>query len=180
MRTFVAAEISDARVLSKITKIQSELNVKAKRVSKQNMHFTLLFLGEISDSVSEQIQEKLSTIKFSPIPINFRGLGIFPNAKFPRVIWIGIDGEAAKSLTNLASTVEQKLVPLGFKSDKLFRPHVTIFRIKSRTDDISKELEKFKDYEIGNDIISEIKFKKSVLTPDGPVYSDLHVVKAIK
>jgi len=64
MRTFVAAEISDARVLSKITKIQSELNVKAKRVSKQNMHFTLLFLGEISDSVSEQIQEKLSTIEF--------------------------------------------------------------------------------------------------------------------
>lgn len=180
MRTFVAAEISNESVLNTITKIQSELDIDARPVSKQNMHFTLLFLGEISEDVSKKVQEALTTVEFSPIPINFTGVGVFPNAKFPRVLWVGINEDAAASLSELAKKVEAALAPLGFTSDKPFSPHVTIFRVKRRAGNISKELEKFKDYKIGDDTISEIKFKKSTLTPDGPIYSDLQVVIAKK
>ena len=178
MRTFVAAEISDEKVLNSIAKLQSEIKIKAKPVSKQNMHFTLLFLGEISDEMAKKVMESLSTVSFSPIEVNLAEVGAFPNARFPRVVWIGVDQEAAKSLSELAKQVEEKLSPLGFRSDKSFKPHLTIFRIKERQNDISDELRRFKTASVGIQVISELKFKKSILTPEGPIYSDLQVVKA--
>jgi 2'-5' RNA ligase len=106
------------------------------------------------------------------------GVGAFPNPRSPRVVWIGVDDVAATSLIKLAVQVEEKLSPLGFRSDKPFKPHLTIFRIKNRINDISQELNQFKTIEIGRSVISELKFKKSILTPTGPIYSDLQVVKA--
>ncbi|NHI02799.1 hypothetical protein DYY67_1875 [Candidatus Nitrosotalea sp. TS] len=93
------------------------------------------------------------------------------------MIWIGVDDAASKQLVELAAQVEKKLVPLGFKSDKSFKPHLTIFRVKNK-DDISKEIEKHRQVDLGKDVICELKFKKSILTSNGPIYSDLQVIKA--
>jgi len=65
-------------------------------------------------------------------------------------------------------------------SDKKFKPHVTIFRIKNKIEGISNKLEKFSAYSFGKQMISEIKFKKSELAPEGPIYTDLLVVKGKK
>lgn len=178
MRTFVAVEISKESTLSAIAKLQSELKIKAKPVSKENMHFTLLFLGEISDDMAPKIMESLNSVSFNPIEMKLIGVGAFPNTRSPRVVWLGVDKDAAKNLVELAAQVEEKLRPLGYRSDKPFNPHLTIFRIKDRVDDISHELGKFRSAEIGHETISELKFKKSILTPTGPIYSDLQVVKA--
>jgi 2'-5' RNA ligase len=178
MRTFVAVEISNESTLNAIAKLQSDLKIKAKPVSKENMHFTLLFLGEIPEDMAQKVMESLSTVSFNPIEMKLIDVGAFPDPKFPRVVWIGVDKDAAKGLVDLAVQVEEKLCPLGFKSDKPFKPHLTIFRIKNSSDDISQELNKFRLVEIGHETISELKFKKSILTPTGPIYSDLQVVKA--
>lgn len=178
MRTFVAAEISNENVLNSIVKLQSDLKINAKPVSKENMHFTLLFLGEISEDTAQKVMESLSTISFDPIEVSLVEVGAFPSTRSPRVVWIGVDKQAAKSLVELANQVEEKLGPLGFRSDKPFKPHLTIFRIKNRTCDISEELSKFKATKIGHETISQLKFKKSILTPTGPIYSDLQVIKA--
>lgn len=178
MRTFVAVEISSESTLNAIAKLQSELKIEVKPVSKENMHFTLLFLGETSDDMAPKIMELLSSVSFSPIEMNLVDVGAFPNPRSPRVVWIGVDKNAAKNLVELALLVEEKLRPLGFRSDRPFKPHLTIFRIKNRINDISQELNKFRALEIGHETISELKFKKSILTPTGPIYSDLQVVKA--
>ncbi len=178
MRTFVAVEIQNDEVLNSIAKLQSDLKINARPVSKEKMHFTLFFLGEIAEEIAPKIMEALESITFSPIQVGFGGVGAFPNPRFPRVIWIGVDETASQNLIKLATQVEEKLGPLGFKSDKPFKPHLTIFRIKNRIDDISKELDKLKTVQLGHDTISELKFKKSILTPSGPIYSDLQVVKA--
>jgi 2'-5' RNA ligase len=178
MRAFVAVEIQNNEVLDHIAKLQSDLKIKARPVSKENMHFTLLFLGEIADEIAPKIMDTLKSITFSPIQIIFSGIGAFPNPRFPRVIWIGVDETAAQNLVKLAKQVEEKLAPLGFKSDKPFKPHLTIFRIKNNIGDISKELDKLKTIQLGHDTITELKFKKSILTPSGPIYTDLQVVKA--
>jgi 2'-5' RNA ligase len=178
MRTFVAVEISNESTLNAIAKLQSELKIKAKPVSKENMHFTLLFLGEISDDMAPKIMEVLSSVSFNPIEMKLIDVGAFPSPRSPRVVWIGVDKDAAKNLVELALQVEEKLRPLGFRSDKPFKPHLTIFRIKDRMNDISHELNKFRSVEVGHETISELKFKKSILTPTGPIYSDLQVVKA--
>jgi RNA 2',3'-cyclic 3'-phosphodiesterase len=177
MRTFVAVEIHDENVLGKIAKTQSEFKIKATPVNKQNMHFTLLFLGEISEEAVENVKTEISKISFQPIEVKFTHMGAFPNPRSPRVVWIGVDDEAAKKLVELARQLEKKLEPLGFRSDKPFRPHLTIFRIKNKVD-LSQTINKFKDADFGKDVITELKFKQSVLTPNGPIYSDLQVVLA--
>lgn len=178
MRAFVAVEVSNQSVIEKIIQIQSRFNIKAKPVEAQNLHFTLQFLGEISEDMKEKISENLDSIKFSSFYVNFQGLGAFPKPKFPRVVWIGTDKSGGDLLIELSKKVENVLQPLGFSSDKLFRPHITIFRIKNKTIDLSKELEKFKQFEFGVQEVNEIKLKQSVLTTSGPIYSDLKVVKA--
>ena len=178
MRAFVAVEISNQEIISLIKKFQSEVNIKAKPVDSQNLHFTLQFLGEISEEISQKIKQALKTIQFSSFKVNFKGIGAFPKMKFPRVIWIGTDDAGGNALNDLAKKVENVLSPLGFTSDKPFKSHITVFRIKNKIGDISKEMERFGSYEFGSQEISNIKLKQSVLTSQGPVYSDLEEIKA--
>jgi 2'-5' RNA ligase len=173
MRAFVAVEISNEEVVNSITNLQSKIRIKAKPIEPQNLHFTLQFLGEISNEVSQKIKQALKTIEFSSFKIKFKGLGAFPKMKSPRVIWIGTDEVGGDALIDLAKKVENVLSPIGFSSDKPFKSHITVFRIKNKIGDISKELEKFETFEFGSQEISKIKLKQSVLTPQGPVYSDL-------
>ena len=178
MRAFIAVEIQDDAILDAIAKIKSDFKIKATPVNKKNMHFTLLFLGEISEETAENVKKTLSTISFKKIEVGFTHVGAFPNPRSPRVIWIGVDEQSSKQLIDLAIQVEKKLELLGFKPDKPFKPHLTIFRIKNRIDDISGIIEKFKKVDLGKYTMTELKLKKSVLTPSGPVYSDLQVVLA--
>lgn len=178
MRAFVAVEIQDDAILDAIAKIQSDFKIKATPVNKKNMHFTLLFLGEITEETVSSVKKALATISFEKIKVEFTHVGAFPNPRTPRVIWIGVDDESSKQLVDLAVQVEKKLGPLGFKPDKPFKPHITIFRVKNRIDDISGIIEKFKKVDLGKYTMTELKLKQSVLTPSGPIYSDLQVVLA--
>jgi 2'-5' RNA ligase len=177
MRTFVAVEITNGVVLDSIKKVQSEIKISAKPVEIHNMHFTLMFLGEISEELAKKVQAHLDTIKFSAFDIGFIGVGAFPKPKFPRVIWIGLD-QGGEKLVELAKTIEGKLAPLGFKSDKPFKPHATIFRIKNKSGDITDVISKYSSTKFGTQRVTSIKFKQSVLTPSGPIYSDIGVVNA--
>src|SRR5262245_6707816 len=101
MRTFVAVEIQNTSVLDNITKLQTDLAIKATPVDKQNMHFTLFFLGEISDENAEKIKKSISNIQFEKIEVKFTHLGVFPNQRFPRVVWIGVAEHSGKQLIDL-------------------------------------------------------------------------------
>jgi 2'-5' RNA ligase len=176
MRTFVAVEITNRGVLDSIKKLQDGLEITAKPVEMQNMHFTLMFLGEITEEMAQKVLAQLRTIEFASFDIGFEGIGAFPKPKFPRVVWVGIEKDGATRLVALAKSVEERLEGLGFHSDKPFKPHMTIFRVKNRVGDITYELSKHTNEKFGVQKINEIKFKKSVLTPSGPIYSDIGVI----
>ena len=178
MRTFVAIEICNQDILNSISNIQSELKIKAKPVSIKNIHFTMQFLGEVSEEISKKIQSELMSVEFEPFDVRIIGIGAFPKPSFPRVIWVGTDEEGEKKLSELAEKISKRLSNLGFKNDKAFKPHATIFRVKNKIGNISNELKQYESYTFGIQKIFEIKFKKSVLTSDGPIYSDIQVVKA--
>ena len=82
MRTFIAIEVNAQDVLNSIHKIQTELNIKAKPVELHNLHFTVQFLGEISEEMERKISDALNSIEFSIFSISFASIGVFPN---PRV-----------------------------------------------------------------------------------------------
>ena len=176
MRTFIAIEVSDKDVLNSIHKIQAELNIKAKPVELHNMHFTVQFLGEVSEEMVGKISDALNSIEFSSFSISFASIGVFPKPNSPRVIWIGTD-DGVNELEKLAEMIRSKMSHLGFSPDKKFKPHVTIFRVKNKIEDLSSKLEKFSSCSFGKQLVSEIKLKKSELTSTGPIYTDLLVVK---
>jgi len=180
MRTFVAIEISSDGVKDSIKNFQNNLKIDSKSIDAKQLHFTLQFLGEISEELVQKVIESLQTIKFSEFSINLEGVGAFPNPKFPRVIWIGTDDEGGKNLIELVKKVQNVLKPLGLVSDKPFKPHITIFIIKKKIGDITKELNEKKHVGFGIQKISNIKLKKSELTSSGPIYSDLEEVIAVK
>ena len=180
MRVFIAIEISNKEVINSIKIIQDKINIDAKPVESKNFHFTLQFLGEISEEIMHKIIQALHTIEFSSFSITLKGVGAFPKLKFPRVIWIGTDENGGNMLIQLSKKVEKVLEPLGFFSDKPFKPHITIFRIKKKIGDITNEMESQKMIDFGIQEIFSIKLKKSELTSSGPIYSDLEEIKAIK
>ncbi|MGH9909254.1 MAG: RNA 2',3'-cyclic phosphodiesterase [Nitrososphaerales archaeon] len=180
MRTFVAVEVSSQEAAQNMLEFQKtvlQTGLKVKPVSANQLHFTLIFLGEINDVMLESIKSKLSDIRFEPIEATYTGVGVFPNTKFVRVIWVGVDKESAPKLINLAKEVESRLNTLGFKSDKPFAPHVTLFRVTEKMRNLDA-LMNFKDRKFGSDILNTIKVKKSELTPQGPIYSDLFAVRS--
>jgi len=173
MRSFVAIEISNTEIISSIKKFQYNIKIDAKPVESNNFHFTLQFLGEITEEISEKIVKALNSIEFTSFSVNLNGVGVFPKPEFPKVIWIGTDKNGGDMLIELSRRVEIALKPLGFSSDKPFKPHITIFRIKKKIGGITNKLKDQKMTDFGVQEIVKIKLKKSELTSKGPIYSDL-------
>ena len=179
MRTFVAVEVASKDAIKSMLDFQQTLlnaGLSAKPISSNQFHFTVMFLGEINEVMLDSIKNKLIDMKFDPLQVTYTGVGAFPSFKSPRIIWIGVDDASAPKLIQLAKEVETRLNSLGFKSDKPFTPHITLFRVKDRIHD-ARNIMEHKETTFGNDLLNEVKIKKSDLTPNGPVYSDLFVVK---
>jgi len=178
MRVFIAVEISNEEILEKIQTFQKNVKINAKPTRVDQIHFTLQFLGEINDAKCQQVKDVLNEISFSQFDISLRSVGGFPKLKNPRVIWVGLEKDGARKLTDLANEIGTKLTTLGFEKDKKFKPHLTIFRVKKRIEGVSSIMKDFEAMKFGTETVSKIKLKKSVLSPKGPEYSDLLEVNA--
>jgi 2'-5' RNA ligase len=181
VRTFIAVEL-DHQLLPKVLELQRELlsvGADIKAVEPENIHFTLKFLGEISQSAVDEIMICMNKLDFSPFPIEVRGVGCFPNMRNPRVIWIGLSmGQDAFS--RLSRQLDNCLGGIGFRSEgEKFTPHLTIGRVRSGRNRVplSKKLGELLNAEVGKMAIGSVKLKKSTLTPRGPIYTTLHEVK---
>ena len=176
MRVFVAADITDKVVVESIVRFQSLAGIPARAVKPHNLHFTFQFLGEISPDMVEKTKISLNSVKFSNFTVNFSGIGVFPGPKSPRVVWVGTDEDSGRRLEMLAGKVNVALGPLGFSRNGQFRPHVTVFRVKKKINDVNDLLKRYESVKFGKQEISNIKLKQSVNTLGGMVYSDLEEI----
>jgi len=176
MRLFIAVEISN-EVREKISEVQKYLLCdEIKVVHPELIHITLKFLGEVDESKLDEIKTALSYITFQPIHLKCKGVGVFPNENFIRVIWAGVEGVSEGDMPRLkalADQVEKHMVALRFeKNEHNFSPHITIGRPKEQVD-LSEFLKKYKNNNFGSFRVDNIKLKKSTLTPKGPIYEDI-------
>lgn len=103
--------------------------VPLRWVPPRNMHLTLKFLGETQPRQVATLADALQAIasQHSPLDVRLAELGIFPNSKQPRVLWVGLHAPAA--LAEIAQQVEHAAVALGFATEpKPFTPHLTLAR----------------------------------------------------
>jgi 2'-5' RNA ligase len=183
MRAFVAVDVSTIAIAKVQEEILSTTGWDArdvKRVEPRNFHFTLIFLGEISDHDVDSIKERMAAFQFEPFTITYTGIGAFPNPANARVIWVGVDPEGVQKLTSLAVEVEAKMSDLGFKADKPFSAHMTFLRAKGRPLRAMEISSKYQERTFGSDRIDKVHLKKSELTPSGPIYSDVYTIGADK
>jgi 2'-5' RNA ligase len=129
MRLFVALDIDDAirqRIVRFLDGVR-EFAPSARWVRPESLHVTLKFIGEKSEGDVENIQQALETISADAFDLNFRGYGFFPEARAPRVFWVGSEG--GTNLTYLAATVDEALARLGIpKEEHPFNAHLTLAR----------------------------------------------------
>jgi len=171
MRAFVAVEVGE-NARQKIAELQAQLPSGIKRVEPENLHMTLAFLGEIDDGMAEKVKAALADVHASSFAVICSGVGVFPSASFVRVVWVGAESTEMKELHQ---AVWNALAPLGFKPEK-FSPHITIGRPKEKVE-VKPFLQKHAVDALGSFEATELKLKKSTLTPKGPVYEDVCVKK---
>ncbi|MEB3806389.1 MAG: RNA 2',3'-cyclic phosphodiesterase [Desulfurococcales archaeon] len=183
IRTFIAIDIEDPLLLSRIERLKDTIastGVPMKLVETGNIHLTLRFIGEISrDRVDEIIESVLKPLKGEPFEISLKGLGAFPSVNRPRVVWIGVE-KGADVLKRLKEAIEDAMARIGFPRDRPgFVPHITLARIKGSRNLplLVRVLNEYQDYEIGETTVYHVRLKKSTLTRSGPIYETLWEVR---
>lgn len=180
IRAFVAIKI-DPEVAQRICAAQSKLDksmTSIRWVKPENLHLTLKFLGPVSDDKVTRIADSLERAlhPLARFSVSCRGLGVFPDIRRAKVIWVGLEG---KPIADLAATVEAALEPLGFPREKReFKPHLTIGRWREsagRPDLLRRELESGQKQDFGSSQMNEVILFQSVLKPTGAVYTPLKV-----
>ena len=173
VRLFVAIDIPDS-IREQFREIQEVLRQSRARlnlVDFESMHITLKFIGEVTGSSLSQINEALSGIEISPFSLDV-GIIATNNPKTPRVIWAEVQDPG--SCRNLAGLIDAALTPFGIEPEKRrFRPHITIARVKQFHQSLFEPLAEVATLCNGTIPVDRIILKKSELTPDGPIYTDI-------
>jgi 2'-5' RNA ligase len=176
LRSFIAIELSES-VKSALADLQNNFRkcrADIRWVKPAGIHLTLKFLGDIDDvdGIKKVISKACNYYK--PFDIEVAGVGVFPNIRSPRVLWVGIDENEV--LAGLQSAIEDGLSLLGFKKDKRkYQPHLTLGRFRSLKGDrtVVDEIGLYNNYRLGCMNASKVSLIKSELRPSGAVYSKI-------
>jgi|SRR5579859_1179963 len=136
MRAFVALDL-DTMGLRRVARVADRLRMgsgapSATWTAHAAMHVTLKFMGELPVKAAEPVAEGLRTLvegKVAPPP-SALALAAFPNAAKARIVVVEL-ADASGALASLAERVEKLAAKHGVpKEDRVFRPHVTLARLK--------------------------------------------------
>jgi RNA 2',3'-cyclic 3'-phosphodiesterase len=178
IRTFVAVNLDQA-IRDRIGEAEKDFSMKGlKLVDPALIHVTMKFLGNVEENRIDEIADALKKVKVPPFTAHIRSIGGFPNARSPRVIWIG--AEPGENFTEMNRQVEDVLAGIGFEREGRFKPHVTIGRVKF-SDPMQKQrlpqlFEKYSDFDAGTMQVDRMHLMKSTLSPKGPKYEALREI----
>lgn len=181
IRAFLAFELPPA-IKEQVRHVSEELKrskMDVRWVRPENIHLTVVFLGNVREGDISAMAREIEHVScgFHPFEICLKGIGIFPDRRRPRVLWVGYDGDIERMAT-LREVLYERLMPFEIKEEKRqFKPHLTLGRFRNpgrrRTllDDVIKQHEGLSSpsFKAG-----ELVLFKSELRPQGPEYTKLY------
>ena len=184
LRTFIAVDPGKT-VRDRLIALQEVLartGAAVKWVEPENLHFTLLFLGEVDDrevpDVCRVVAEGCQA--HAAFPLGVERVGCFGNVRRPRTVWVGT-GQGTQELVALHDALEPPLLDLGCyrREERQYTPHLTLGRVKTDrpNDKLAAALTKQAGWQGGEAQVREVLVMSSELTPDGPLYTVLSRAK---
>jgi 2'-5' RNA ligase len=180
LRTFIALPLAKA-IRDRLIALQEKLattGAEVKWVEPENLHVSLLFLGEVDERAVADVCRVASDIcqTQAPFPVSVATVGCFPNVRRPRVIWVGVS-EGSQELCALHDALEPPLMELGCyrREARPYTPHITLGRVKGERSGTAllPALEKRADWHAGEMPAREIHVLSSELRSRGPSYTIL-------
>jgi len=176
-RLFVAVSVPD-NVKDAMAAAQAEfrraLPGNAVRwTSRSQFHLTLKFLGNVEPESVQRLTDGLggACADFAPLRLRAQGVGFFPNARSPRVLWAGVSDEAGR-LAAVQQAVEGVVREFtAEKPEQQFAGHVTLGRareIRRREGDLLvTAASAMRDRVFGEWLAVELELVRSELLPSG-------------
>ena len=186
MRVFIAINVPE-EIQKTIAAVQSELKpagADARWMLPGQFHFTLKFLGDISpDKVEPAIAAMEKALQgFGPFELALSGLGVFPDMKKPKVVWMGAQ-DVTQAATRLSAVLDDAFEALGYAREaRPFAAHLTLGRVRSRLHESALvELIKKNQSAAGGIIpVTTVDLMRSSLSDNGPEYTRLKAVSIEK
>lgn len=180
IRTFIALDV-ERFTRDRLAGLQDRLageGAAAKWVERENLHLTLLFLGEVDmreiPTVCREVEQ--AAAECGPFAMTLAGAGAFPSPRHPRVLIVHVT-EGAEQIIELHDKIEHRLLDLGSyrREDRPFKPHLTIGRVRGKQDGdgMTAAIRKFESWEGGQSQVHEVLVMGSELKPEGPEYTVL-------
>lgn len=176
-RTFIAIPAIDevyAKALSTIALLKPHTN-NVRWTVPDNLHWTLQFLGEVTDIDSYHICRDVARVAADTQSFQLGALQVnaFPSTDKPRTIWLGA-GEGSQALCQLQDNIEDRMAKLGFRPERQrYTPHLTIGRVTQGSHggaELSTQLATLTDFDGGLMEAHEVIIYGSELSREGPTY----------
>ncbi|MDX9882417.1 MAG: RNA 2',3'-cyclic phosphodiesterase [Prolixibacteraceae bacterium] len=174
-RIFLAIKIqAGPELLDVVDFLHDELAREQIRwVGEEQFHITLKFFGDTPEDKMELISAAVEEccMQYEPFSFGLCSPGYFRDREQLRVIFLQTSG--TETLVAFQKQTEHLLSGLGIpKEDRVFRPHLTLGRIKSVRDarHFYELMKQFPQKTVQVVFVSELILFESILKPSGPEY----------
>jgi len=183
LRLFVAVTVPEGvkdavmKAQDALRRVTPEGHVRWSR--RDQLHLTLRFLGNVEAEQVGALTEALQRCSqgFPPLHLRAEAIGFFPDARRPRVAWVGVE-DAPGQLRRLQSAVQAATAPFTTeKPEEHFAGHVTLGRFKGLqrpdADALVAAAKQAAQRPFGQWVATEIEIIQSELSPKGAQYTTL-------
>ena len=192
-RLFVAISLPEA-LKEEIEKVQGQMRRELpgsfmRWTKREQFHLTLKFLGNVGQTRVGELSEALRAAcsEFQAMRLRAERVGFFPDARFPRVAWVGVSDENDE-LPKLQEAIEvntrpfaeDKNLPAGRRrSQEAFVGHVTLARIqgirRQQAEILSKLVAGMSERFFGEWVADKVELIRSELSSSGAHYTAVGV-----
>jgi 2'-5' RNA ligase len=183
---FVAIPLPES-IKDEIEKAQTELRRGlaedcVRWTKRAQFHLTLKFLGDVEAERVADLKNVVSNAceKFPAMQLRAERIGFFPQARSPRVVWVGVN-DPAGTLPQLQNAVDAALKEYSReKPEGIFTGHVTLGRVKMikrpQADLLAKLALDMATRRFGEWTADKVELIRSELASDGARYTTLAAV----
>ena len=134
IRSFLAFELPSEMktILARTSENMRSSPLDVRWVKVENIHLTLVFMGNVPEERLEPIGEQVADIcrEHGPFRVALKGIGLFSGRRNPRVLWAGLQGDIER-MALFRDNLQMKLEPFGIRPEhRRFKPHLTMGRFR--------------------------------------------------